>query len=322
MTRSLVIETWNLGSASGAAERGLAALLPGLTRQTSALDEVIVTHEGLDSCARARLEALAGRAITWVEVPPGAGYYEHKNLGFDATRADVVAFLDADCAPVAGWFGRLTAPIVEGRARVVAGATHYRADATTARRGARAALVSLVGTALDFPVFPSPLAPGAVRGFFANNVAFAREVFAARRFPAAPDLFKGPCQLLALSLQADGVVVLGALGARVEHAWPDRARGQLAMRLRRGADTRAMAPHLARAYAPGLVPLVARAGPLPGLALLGARACHAGSRLTATRPRLPALATGVAAIAAATAVDAVGVVAARAVRSWIPASVR
>lgn len=310
MDRSLVVETWNLGGArrdAAAVEDGLAALLARLRRQTlplTALRDVVVTHDGLGAPARARLDEVAGRGVTWVEVEPGAGYYEHKNRGFDATRGEVVAFVDADCAPAPAWLERLTAPIAGGEARVVAGATVYP-------RGPAA----LAGTALDFPVFPSPLAPGAVRGFFANNVAFARATFAARRFPPAPGMFKGPCQLLALALQADGVVVLRAPGARVEHAWPGGLREHLAMRLRRGADARAFAPHLALAYAPRLAPLVELAGPLPGLALLAARACHAGGRLAAARPTPRAALAGAAVITAATAVDAVGVVAARLVRA-------
>ncbi|MBX3466891.1 MAG: glycosyltransferase [Planctomycetes bacterium] len=302
MDVSVIVETWNLGGDPRAVEAGLAALLDLLRAQTLRADDVVVTHAALDAPARARLEEALGRAVTWVALPAGSDYHRHKNAGFDAARGRVAAFLDGDCAPVACWLERLTAPILGGEARVAAGATAYR-------RGPAA----LGATAVDFPVFPSPLGPGAVRGFFANNVAFARETFAARRFPELPGMFHGQCQLLALALQADRVLVRRVPGARVEHAWPEGARDYLAVRLLRGADTRAFAPHLLRAYAPrwapGCRPRRARCPPWRPR-----RARHAGARLLAARPRPVELAAGAAAIAAATALDAVGAVAAGPVR--------
>ncbi len=308
MKRSLVVETWNLGSClrdPARVETELAALLARLGEQSlplSALSELVVVHDGLGEAARCRLQEVANRAIVWVLVPFGTHYYEQKNLGFDATTAEVVAFTDGDCAPCPEWLERLTAPIAEGEARVIAGPTHYT-------RGR----ASLAGTAIDFPVIES--APGAktVRNFFANNVAFARDVFAAHRYPEVAGLFKGSCQVLALALQREGIPIHFAADAVLEHAWPEGLRELVAMRLLRGADTAAMTPRFAEHYAPRLAPRLKRLGKLPALALLGARAVRASAQLVRSRPGARTLAVGAGVIAAATVVDTVGALAERSV---------
>ncbi len=250
-------------------ESGLAELLTRLGRQSFPLErlaELVVTHDGLPAEAIARLAVRAGRRLTPVELPPGSGYYEHKNRGFEATTGEVVAFTDGDCAPCPGWLEALTDPIVRGEARVVAGSTRYPSGPA-----------ALAATAMDFPIVVNRDAPVSLRHFFANNVAFAREVFAARRgYPEAPRMFHGQCQMLALALQRDGTIIRFAPGASIEHAWPEGAREKLKTRLLKGADARSLVPHLARAYAPRLGRPIAHLGPLPALALLGARAVRAG----------------------------------------------
>ena len=76
-------------------------------------------------------------------------------------------------------------------------------------------------------------------------------------FPATPGMTKGACQLLALRLRGGGVRLWRAPAAQVHHAMP-HGHAWLAMRLRRGADARAIAPTLAAAYLPGLGAVAAR----------------------------------------------------------------
>jgi hypothetical protein len=297
MKISLVIETWNLGTRI---EPALTALVDRLRAQSVAPAELVVTHADLPAEARARVDRIAGRAITWVRPGRTADYYAHKNAGFDATTGEIVAFIDGDCTPGPRWLERLVAPIRAGEAKVAAGRTRYPAGPA-----------AIAGTAVDFPLFPSPLARGAVRNFFANNVAFARDVFAARRYPELPEMFHGQCQVLALRLQAEGVIVRLSEGAVLEHAWPDGIAESLTMRLLRGADTRAFAPHLAHAYAPRLEAHVDRLGAIPALAVLALRAARATRDLVRARPGAIPLAAGLGFVLAASAIDGAGAIAAR-----------
>ncbi len=125
----------------------------------------------------------------------------------------MVVFGDADCWPDPAWLDRLLAPFLEGPgARVVAGRTTYRDD-----------VIGAAATSIDFMYFPSPLGEGTTRNFYANNVAFRREVFGARRYLPAPGIYRGHCQQLGLRLAAEGVRVRYAPEAHTVHRFPDGA---------------------------------------------------------------------------------------------------
>jgi len=287
---SIVVEGWNT---DGAVERVLAQLAPQVGDA-----QVVVTHTGLTSKQRAAAEARLGRGIDWVVLAKDAGYYDHKNRGFDVSTGDIVAFLDGDTDPSPGWLAAITAPFAHG-AQVVAGATSYPGE------------LSALGTRLDFPVFAAEQ-PGCVRNFFANNVAFARAVFAARRYPELP-MFHGQCQVLALQLRAAKIAIRFAPQARVTHAWPEDLREWLEVRLLRGADTVSLLPHVVGAYAPRALPAVAKLGRLSALAVLGVRALQGAAAAVKQGPVL----RGLGLVAAVTAADALGAAAAPAVYRWI-----
>jgi hypothetical protein len=305
VTVSLVIESWNIDGDATA----LATLLRKLAPQIAATGaEVVVTHTGLAPDERASLAAATG-TIQWLELPRTAGYYDHKNAGFDATTGDIVAFIDGDCAPTPGWLPALIAPFSAG-ARVVAGATTYAGE------------LAALANQLDFPYFDARRRPfGAttttpaptVLNFFANNVAFARAVFAAHRYPAIAPMFHGQCQVLALQLAAAGIAIAFAPNARITHAWPEGAREWLHVRLLRGADTTQLLPYVLGAHAPRIKPAAERLGPLPALALFGLRALTASCSALRRGPAL----RGLALVAGVTAVDAVGAAFAPAVYRWI-----
>jgi hypothetical protein len=304
VTVSLVVESWNVNGDRDA----LATLLAKLAPQLAAADaELIITHTGLPTDARASLAAVSGRAVHWLELPSAAGYYEHKNAGFAATNGDIVAFIDGDCDPTPGWLAALVEPFGSG-ARVVAGATTYAGD------------LAPLANELDFPYFDARrrsfgatthVPPPTVLNFFANNVAFARDTFAG--YPTIEPMFHGQCQVLALQLAAAGVPITFAPHARLTHAWPDDAAEWLQVRLLRGADTTQLVPYVLAAHAPRMKAAAERLGPLPALALFGLRAIK--SSWSALR-RGPAV-RGLALVAAVTAVDALGAVAAPAVYRWI-----
>ena len=286
VTVSVVVETWNLDGELEPLRRTIALLAPQLGDA-----ELVITHACIPPVLRGEL---AGElAITWVELPLTAGYYEHKNRGFAAARGDIVAFIDGDCEPDSRWLHQLTSPIARGEARVVAGHTSY------------AGPLAPIANRLDFPYFTHDRTRGTVRNFFANNVAFARAVFLG--YPEIPCMFHGQCQVLALQLLAADVAIHHAEPARVIHAWPANARSWLEVRLLRGADTTSLLPHVVAHYAPRAPKLAT--GRLPALAVLAARAVTAIPHALRRGPRLRSLAL----VAAVSVVDSLGCLAAPAV---------
>jgi glycosyltransferase involved in cell wall biosynthesis len=263
-TYALVLETNNLtggGADTLRTAQSLERLLARLREQTrplAQLDEFVITHDGLPSGARARLDAIAGKDIRWVEIDAETDYYEAKNRGFDATTADVVAFADADCWPEPAWLEALFAPFADRTVDVTAGRTTYRTD-----------ILGTAASTIDFMYFDSPLGAGCTRNFYANNVAFRRFAFGSRRY-ATHDMYRGHCQVLGTRLHADGVKVHFVPDARTIHRFPDSVAELVKLRLLRGEDVISLAPHLVKTYMPMAVPLV-KLGPVVPLAVLAAR---------------------------------------------------
>lgn len=309
-TTALVLETNNLRGTPDADRivDSLERLLRHLSAQTFPLrdlDELVITHDGLGIDAEDRLTRAAGAPIRFVAISPETGYYEAKNRGFDATSADIIAFGDADCWPDPAWLGRLLAPfLADAQTAAVAGRTTYRDD-----------LLGVAATAIDFMYFPSPLGEGCTRNFYANNVAFRRDVFAARRYRPAEGIYRGHCQQLGLRLAAAGVPVRFEPAAHTTHRFPDGAAELLRLRLLRGADTVEMAPHFARALLPPGFHWLGRLGPASALGVLAVRlglsARAAGTQGLATDRgvRGPRRAACLALVGVISAADAAGAVA-------------
>ncbi|AUX44885.1 glycosyl transferase [Sorangium cellulosum] len=306
-TTALVLETNNLRGTSDPAR--VVASLERLLRHLSAqsfplgdLRELVITHDGLDERDEARLEAAAGRSVRFVRLADDTGYYEAKNQGFDATTADVVAFGDADCWPDPAWLERLFAPFFADPATgVVAGRTTYRDD-----------LLGIAATSIDFMYFPSPLGEGTTRNFYANNVAFRRDVFAARRYRPADGIYRGHCQILGMRLEADGVPIRFEPRAHTTHRFPDGARELFRLRLLRGADTVEITPHLGRAFLPSEWRWLSRLGPVSPLLVLAVRlgfSARAVGRQGLSDTRGARRAAGMAIMGGIAAADAVGALA-------------
>lgn len=270
-TISVVVETWN---AHGALPRSLMSALAPQLRAADA--QLVVTHTGYSAAARATLEQRAGQKIDWVLMSQSDGYYRHKNAGFDATTGSIVAFIDNDCTPSASWLDALVKPIRNGTAEVAAGYTTYPGP------------VARIANPIDFPYFPSKH-PGHVKNFFANNVAFARDVFAARRYPRIDAMFHGQCQVLALQLVRDDIGIQFAREARLVHAWPDTLRDWLHVRLNRGADTATLLPYVVDAYAPRLSSISKHLAPLATVAIFTTRGLLAAANALRNGPRLQGL---------------------------------
>lgn len=264
-TAALVLEMNNLRSGSieesvGSLER-LLHHLQAQTRPLSSLAEFVITHDGLPAADLERLEHAAGRSVRFVGLQGEDGYYTAKNRGFEATQAEVVAFGDADCWPAPRWLELLLAPFeTDEGTQVVAGRTTYRED-----------LLGAAATTIDFMYFDSPLGEGCTRNFYANNVAFRREVFARYAYLPEQHIYRGHCQVLGLRLQAAGVPVRFVPEARTTHRFPDSLRDFARLRLLRGADAHELTPHLARAYLPPRLQWLGDVRPAASMAVLAAR---------------------------------------------------
>lgn len=264
-TVALVLEMNNLRS--GSADQSVMSLerllqhLQTQTRPLSSLEELVITHDGLQAAKLERIEQAAGRSVRFVTIQGEDGYYTAKNRGFEATQADVVAFGDADCWPETCWLEELLAPFeAEKETQVVAGRTTYRDD-----------LLGAAATTIDFMYFDSPLGDACTRNFYANNVAFRREVFARYGYMSEQHIYRGHCQVLGLRLQAAGVPVRFVPEARTIHRFPDSVRDFARLRLLRGADSHELTPHLARAYLPRRLQWLGDLRPAASLAVLTAR---------------------------------------------------
>ncbi len=260
---ALVLETNNLRAADADhTEKTLIRLLEHLQRQTqplASLRELVITHDGFSTAAQARIAAAAGMPLRFVRIGLGDGYYRAKVLGFEATTAPVVVFGDADCWPEPRWLERILAPFAEG-ALVAAGRTRYRDD-----------WLGRSATALDFLYFESDHGPGHRRNFYANNVAFRRDVFVAHPYRPATRIYRGHCQRLGLELAEAGVPIVFVEDAVTVHRFPDSAAELLRLRLLRGADSVEMTAPIVEAALPPSLHWLANLGPLSPMLLLSAR---------------------------------------------------
>jgi len=237
---ALVLETNNLrrGADTDAARtlENLFAHLDAQSFELRGLKEIVVTHDGVSDETRHSVEAKAGRSLHWVEIPETASYYEAKNRGFAATESEVVVFADADCWPERHWLETITRPFERSFVEVVAGRTRYRDD-----------VLGRAVSLLDFLYVERPEENGVryTRNFYANNVAFRRNVFERWHYDTSEAFFRGHCQALGLRLDRAGVRIVFAHDAITEHRFPDTLPELVALRLYRGRDLRLLAPRLA-----------------------------------------------------------------------------
>jgi hypothetical protein len=259
-TYSLVLETHNLEGGGGDVGTSLERVIGRLATQTRplpSLADLVITHRGVDPASRERCERIAGVAIRWLELDDACGYYEAKNRGFDAARGDVVVLTDADCWPDPSWLDELLTPFDDPDVRAVAGRTTYRRD-----------LLGTAASTIDFMYFAPPTGPDYTRNFYANNIAFRRDVFAERKF-GEHDMYRGHCAVLGLELHSAGIPIRFVPSARTIHRFPDTTAELIKLRLMRGRDTYELTPQLARAIAHDA--RLPRLGPVMPLAVLAAR---------------------------------------------------
>jgi len=241
---SIVIEWENIQLAE--ADR-CSAMLQELTRQIAShpaasadaakdfeilviFDDHKISSAGVREFVAACVSAIPDRVSLRFIPGSGRGYYEQKNLGTAEARGRIVVFLDSDVIPEPGWLQGLLGSFADPAVEVVCGNCYLDAG-------------DLVSKSLALAWF-FPLRDGRevlVRqdSFFANNVAFRRDV--AVRYPFVPleGTSRGACRLLARRLTADGRGLFVNTAARVSHPAPNGVRHLLLRGLAQGRGVEA-----------------------------------------------------------------------------------
>lgn len=238
---SIVIEWENIQLAE--ADR-CAAMLVELTRQIDAFGnppgggaqdfEILVIFDdrklpeaGVREFVAACMPAMPARAELRFLAGSGRGYYEQKNFGAQAARGRFVIFLDSDVIPEPGWLSRLLGSFDDPQVEVVCGNCFLDTG-------------DLVSKAMAltwfFPLRDDREVLVRQNWFFANNVAFRREVAIAYPFAPLAGSSRVACRLLARRLTASGRGLFVNTAARVSHPAPNGLRHLLLRGLVQGRD--------------------------------------------------------------------------------------
>lgn len=149
----------------------------------------------------------------------GQGYDQAKMFAAREAKGEIVAFLDGDCVPQAGWLEKLAEPLRNGRALASGGFTLYP-------RGFFSAILSV----MDFG-FLLPRSNRALGCYAFNNAAFLRQALLETPLPECE--LRCACYVHAQNLARLRTPMVLAPDARVRHELPPTLRE----RLRRGYDT-------------------------------------------------------------------------------------
>lgn len=225
----------------------LARCLAALERQTApGLEILVVDDASSDACAVAAVVASVGRAR--LVRAGGHGPAAARNTGVRAARAQVICFIDDDCAPAPGWAQTLSGRIAAGAA-AAAGSTRNAAPRRPAAAAAQAITNHLTEAGLDPRTGRLAFAPTC-------NLACRADVLRGLPFDERYPLAAGEDRDWCARLRAAGHALIHAPAAVVDHH-QDLGPGAFwrqQVRYGRGAQ------RFHRAGGPGLAPVGFYAG--------------------------------------------------------------
>jgi hypothetical protein len=238
---SIVIEWENIQLAE--ADR-CSAMLAELTRQIAAhpgapgvgrpdfemlviFDDRKISEAGVRDFVASCVPALPDRVELRFIAGSGRGYYEQKNLGVSEARGRFVVFLDSDVIPEPGWLSGLLGSFDDPSVEVVCGNCYLDAGDLVSKS---------LALAWFFPLRDGREVLTRQDSFFANNVAFRRDVAISYPFVPLEGTSRGACRLLARRLTEDGRGLFVNTAARVSHPAPNGLRHLLLRGLAQGRD--------------------------------------------------------------------------------------
>ena len=157
----------------------------------------------------------------------GLRYYQQKNFGAVFAEGKIVIFLDCDVIPESGWLAAQLDAFRNPEVSVVCGQTYIEYTGIYSKAFALFWFFPLRNPATDLRKVPS---------FYANNVAFRREVFHEYPFPELP-FYRGQCQVLGATLRAKEIGIYRQMKARVSHPCPRGIRHFVDRALNAGRDS-------------------------------------------------------------------------------------
>jgi GT2 family glycosyltransferase len=164
---------------------------------------------------------------------PGLHYFDQKNLGARSTTAEVIMFLDSDVVPDAGWLAHLLDSLDSPDVQVVGGQTYLDTNTLLDR---------LFAGFWFFPVDPRLKGLRPIGTFWANNVAFRREILEQYRFEPAT-AYRGQSTALARQLRRDGINIFRHGEATMSHPAPGSLEHVVARAIVHGYDNVYWARH-------------------------------------------------------------------------------
>jgi GT2 family glycosyltransferase len=215
MTIAVVVPVFN-----GA--RTLARCLDALARLDPAPDEIVLVDNGSTDGTLDLLKAFAaqhGRARLVEEARRGVS--AARNAGLRATRADVIAWTDADCAPAPDWLRELPRPLADPTVAAVGGRVLGAPGAT------------LVETFLGLYSFQTGAAPSVDERWTPSGGGYAAANLATRRATLMDvgawdeSTYVGEDYDVCARLYAAGHRIAYAPAARVVHHHRDTVRAMV-----------------------------------------------------------------------------------------------
>jgi hypothetical protein len=200
-------------------------LLRGLDRRA---DLVIVSGEPPGAALEEDLkERLSEHFDVRVELAEGLEYYPLKNFGAGLARGGLLLFVDSDVLPEEGWLAHLLGSFADPGVSVVCGQTYVAPTDVFARAFALGWTYELRD---DSGRLVHP------RKFYANNIAFRREVFDRTGFRPLGRRSRGAVSLLRADLDGLGIPIWENRMARVDHPPPTSVRHMVVRALAHGRD--------------------------------------------------------------------------------------
>ena len=193
---------------------------------------VLYDDEELDGAAVAKIIAetldSSGPALPLQLLPAtGRRYYQLKNFGVERAAGDVIVFLDSDVVPEDGWLHHLLASFADPEVQVVGSDVYIDPK-------------DLYGKAFALGWFFPLRAPDETlrpaHDFFANSVAFRREIIAEHPFPTLDGASRGACASLARTLRENGVTIYQNRAAHLSHPPPNGMKHFVVRALAEGRD--------------------------------------------------------------------------------------